>query len=243
MSTAIDTLPSVATLPNPAEAAFSLAQRQAKALASSELVPQAYRNNLPNVLLALEVANRIGATPFAVMQNLHLIQGRPSWSSSFLIATVNACGRFDPLRFEIEGDDPKAKTFRVRAYAKDKASGEVCRGAWITWAMADAEGWSKKTGSKWLTMPEQMFMYRAAAFWARLFAPEVSLGIQTAEEVTDVYATAHVVEVPAPTNQPGSIDALKTALLGDESSGTAADDKPLQVDPDTGEVLPPELQS
>jgi hypothetical protein len=51
--------------------------------------------------------------------------------------------------------------------------------------MVDAEGWSKKTGSKWLTMPEQMFMYRAAAFWSRVFAPEISLGMHTSDEVED----------------------------------------------------------
>ena len=31
-------------------------------------------------------------------------------------------------------------------------------------------------------MPEQMFMYRAAAFWQRIYAPELSLGMQTIDE-------------------------------------------------------------
>lgn len=194
------------------ESAFALAQRQAKALASSDLVPQAYKNNLPNTLLAMEVAARIGASPFAVMQNLYIVQGRPSWSSSFLIATVNASGRFEPLRFEVDGTDPHDKGYRVRAYAKDKASGEVCQGAWITWKMVDAEGWSKKSGSKWLTMPAQMFMYRAAGFWARVYAPEISLGIHTTEEVRDVWGGAEA----APAAVAGAFDgrALEASLTG-----------------------------
>lgn len=166
---------------------FEVAQREAKALASSDLVPAAYKNNVANTLLAMEVAQRVGASPLAVMQNLHIVQGRPSWGASFLIACVNSCGRFSPLRFETRGgDDASAKAYAVRAISTDKESGKDCTGSWVTWAMVDAEGWSKKAGSKWLTMPEQMFMYRAAAFWSRVFAPEISLGMHTSDEIEDV---------------------------------------------------------
>ena len=166
---------------------FETAQREAKALASSDLVPTAYKNNVANTLLAMEVANRVGASPLAVMQNLHIVQGRPSWSASFLIACVNSCGRFSPLRFETRGgDDASKKDYAVRAISTDKESGKDCTGSWVTWPMVEAEGWSKKSGSKWMTMPEQMFMYRAAAFWSRVFAPEISLGMHTSDEMEDV---------------------------------------------------------
>ena len=55
-----------------------------------------------------------------------------------------------------------------------------------TMQMAADEGWLNKPGSKWKTMPRQMMMYRAAAFFARAHCPEVLLGIQTVEEVQDV---------------------------------------------------------
>jgi hypothetical protein len=201
---------------------FNLRYRQAKALASSDLVPQAYRDKVPNVMLALDIADRVGAGVFAVMQNLHLIQGRPSWSSTFLIATVNHSKRFTPLRFEVDGgNDPTVKTYRVRAYATDIASKETCYGAWITWKMVDAEGWSKKTGSKWLTMPEQMFLYRAAAFWARIYAPEVSVGLHTVEETTDRFGHVDTLDHPG-TNTPESLAALKGQLLGHESADAIA---------------------
>ena len=61
--------------------------------------------------------------------------------------------------------------------------------------MVKAEGWDSKTGSKWKTMPEQMFKYRAAAFWQRAYAPEISMGLQTAEEAIDI----------APTPNPGTV--------------------------------------
>jgi hypothetical protein len=67
--------------------------------------------------------------------------------------------------------------------------------------MAKAEGWVSKNGSKWQTMPELMIRYRAAAFFGRLYAPEIMMGMQTMEEVIDVThqdvrATAAPEEVP-----------------------------------------------
>jgi len=52
--------------------------------------------------------------------------------------------------------------------------------------MAAAEGWATKAGSKWKTMPELMLRYRAAAFFGRLYAPDILMGMQTAEEAVDV---------------------------------------------------------
>lgn len=165
---------------------WSLLQRKAQALAASSLVPEIYQKNVPNVLIALDMADRLGANPLMVMQNLVIIHGKPTWSATFLIATVNQCGRFTPMRYETRGDDPRKPDFRCRAVARDIASGDVCEGEWIDWPMVDGEGWSKKSGSKWKTMPGQMFRYRAASFWARTFAPEVSMGIYTEDEAHDV---------------------------------------------------------
>lgn len=159
--------------------------RQAKVLAGSTIVPESYRNNVGNCFLALEMADRIKIPVMTVVQNLHLIQGRPSWGSSFLIGAVNACGRFSPLRFEEEGEEGKAG-WRCRAVATSREDGAVLPGTWITWEMVEAEGWSKKTGSKWKTMPGQMMKYRSAAFWARTYAPEISLGMLTSEEAEDI---------------------------------------------------------
>ena len=78
---------------------FETAQREAKALSSSDLVPQQYKGNVANTLVALEIAHRIGASPLMVMQNLHIIHGRPSWSSTFVIAAINGSGKFTALRF------------------------------------------------------------------------------------------------------------------------------------------------
>ena len=184
-------------------AAFDAAQRMARALCSSTLVPRDYQGQqgLANSLIALEIAARMRLSPLVVMQNMTPIHGRPTWSSKFLIATVNASGRFSPLRFVF---DDKEKPSRCHAVATDKATGEVLEGETITLELARKEGWwSRKDRngnetSKWQTMTGQMLRYRAAAWWANVYCPEIALGLITQEEALDIEAVAVREAEPAP---------------------------------------------
>lgn len=169
---------------------FEAAQRIATALAKSTMVPKAYQNNIPNCLVAMEMAGRIGSSVMAVMQNMVPIYGKPSWQSTFLIATVNASRKFkSSLKYKFEGE-PNTDSWGCRAWARD-LDGDICMGSLVTIKMAKDEGWYTRTAkdggvaSKWPNMPEQMLMYRAAAFWTRVYAPELSLGMHTVEEVED----------------------------------------------------------
>lgn len=177
---------------------FELVQRQAKLLATSTLVPKEFQGNMANCAIGLNIAKRLGADPFMVLQNIDVIHGRPSFRATFLIAMVNASGRFSPLQFKMEGE---GQTRSCIAFATTKDDGKRVEGPEITMAMAKAEGWSTKAGSKWLTMPELMLRYRAAAFFARIYAPDITLGMQTSEESADApaeprRASGRVVETP-----------------------------------------------
>lgn len=172
---------------------FEVAQRIAAALTRSTMVPEQYQlaknpNALSNCLVALNMANRMGADPLMVMQNLVVIHGRPSWSSQFLIATFNACKQFSGIRYEWSGTEG-ADDWGCRAYTREAATGERLQGTKVTIAMAKKEGWYQKSGSKWQSMPEQMMMYRAAAWFIRVTAPEVSMGLLTQEEAADIPPT------------------------------------------------------
>lgn len=167
-------------------AAFEDGQRIAKALSSADLVPAAYKNNIPNTMIALEMANRIGVSPFMVMQNLDIIKGKPSWSSTFIISALNSCGRFKPLRFRFEGTDKTSDDYGCRATAIDVETGEELVGPIVDWRMVKSEGWLNKSGSKWKTMPELMFHYRAASFFGRLYAPDILKGMHSVEEQVDI---------------------------------------------------------
>ena len=194
--------------------AFEDAQRIAKALASSTLIPTQFQGQqgFANCLVALEIANRMNISPFLAMQHLHVIHGRPSWSSSFIIAMVNGSGRFSPLRFEMSGEGDSLACYAV---ATDVKSEQELKGPTITMAMAKKEGWFSKNGSKWQTMPELMIRYRAAAFWGRLYASDLLLGIQSQEEVVDVElvnVSTNLDELNAKI-QPPAAEPVKTEVV------------------------------
>lgn len=194
-------------------AGFEALQRAARLLAASSLVPERYRgaDGLPNAVIALEMATRIGASPLMAMQHLYVVHGSPSWSAQFLIAAVNSSGRFSALRYETKGT-PGQDGYQIRAWAVERDTNERLNGAWVTWDMVRAEGWLSKNGSKWRTMPEQMGMYRAAAFWQRAYAPEISMGLRTKEELEDSIIDVTPVELPAqPAGEPGPAPAQDPA--------------------------------
>ncbi|WP_322073365.1 hypothetical protein [Burkholderia cepacia] len=230
---------------------FELMQRAANLLASSTLVPAAYRkviekldkygnvkesrenpNALANAVVALNMAQRMGADPLMVMQNLYIVEGRPSWSSQWIIAAVNGCGRFSPLRFDIkvlgektvervdtvwENGNRSNVTKRVPiidkvcvAWAIEKETGERIESPAVSIEMAVKEGWYTKNGSKWQTMDEVMLRYRTASFFGKLYAPELLMGLITVEEAADI------VDV----NPDGSYSVNRTTL--DEMRGGRA---------------------
>jgi len=181
-------------------AAFEMLQRQAKMFSSSSLVPKDFQGNIANCAIGINIAKRLGADPFMVLQNIDIIHGRPSFRATFLIAMVNAAGRFEPLQFRMEGDEGKPSRSCV-AWTKSKPDGTPLEGPKITLEMAKAEGWSTKNGSKWLTMPELMLRYRAAAFFARLYAPDITLGMMTADEAVDIQQERDVTPAIIPASK------------------------------------------
>lgn len=162
----------------------------AKYLASTDLVPAMYKKP-ENCLIALEFANRTGLSPLTVMQNLYVVNGKPSWSGQMCIALINGCKRFTPLEFEFDGK-PGEDNYGCFAYATRLDNGKTYYSDKITIGMAKKEGWYSKIDkygketSKWQTMPTQMAMYRAGAFFARVHCPDILLGLPTTEELYDV---------------------------------------------------------
>lgn len=166
---------------------FELAQRMSKMLSASSIVPNEFQNNIANCMIAMEIAGRLGASPTMVMQNLYIVHGKPGWSSQYIIAGINASGRFSPLEFEFTGD-AFTDNWGCRAVATSRETGRTLTSPLITIHMAKEEGWYQKKGSKWQTMPELMLRYRAGSFFGKLYAPDILLGMQTAEEQEDIVA-------------------------------------------------------
>lgn len=152
----------------------------AEELSKSDIIPKDFQKKPANCLIAVELANRLKASPFQVMQNMDVIYGRPSLRSSFIIGCINNSGKIKgSLKFD--GNDEKC-----RAWAIEKETGEKLMGPFVSLKMAEDEGWLTKNGSKWKTMPGLMMRYRAAAFFGRLYCPEILNGMLTDDEARDI---------------------------------------------------------
>ena len=195
----------------------------------SSLVPQQFQGeqNFGNAIIALEMAQRMNASPLMVMQNLYIVYGNPGWSSKFLIATFNQCGRFEAIKYKETGKKG-TDSQGVIAYTREKGSDEVIYGPEVTILIAKQEGWYDKKGSKWKTMPDQMLRYRAAAWLIRTTAPEISMGLQTTDEIIDVEGNVSDVMDDVTT----TIEHNANSVVLDVEPNT-----PTFVDDETGEVL------
>ena len=164
--------------------AFEALQRMSKMLATIDLLPAQYHNNMGNCAIALNMANRMNADVMMVAQNLYVVYGNPAWSSKFMIATFNQSGKYSSIHYKETGEK-NTDSWGCIAWAKELATGEVLEGPEVTIGIAKKEGWYNKNGSKWQTMPQQMLRYRAAAWFIRTTAPELSMGLQTVDELED----------------------------------------------------------
>lgn len=200
---------------------FEMQQRMAKMYSTSTIVPDTYKNNLGNCVIALDMAQRMKVNPLMVMQNLYIVHGNPAFSSKFLISCINASGRFSPLRYVFTGERGKDDWgCKVVAYEiGDKEKQHPLEGANITIGLAKSEGWFNKSGSKWKTMPEQMLRYRAAAFWQRAYCPEISMGFISAEEAREIEDVDYEDITPKTTHR-NKLAEMAATRMGIETEAT-----------------------
>jgi hypothetical protein len=171
--------------------ALNIISKLADRYASSSMVPETYKGRPDNCFVALELASRMDVSPVLVMQNLYIVQGKPSWAGQACKALIDGSGKFANSEYVMTGNKSDS-TWGCYLQAVSTKTGKLVKGTEITMKMAQDEGWINKNGSKWKTMPEQMLKYRAAAFFARTECPEVLMGFQTADEIEDVHGSAAV---------------------------------------------------
>lgn len=256
---------------------FQAMHHMAESLANSTIIPEAFRNTImvkdrydnqakkwlfrpeanpngvSNCIIALNMAQRLGADPMMIMQNLYLVDGRPSWSSQFIIAAINSSGRYSPLRFDITGGEEeieipyavtewvynrstnkkepvesdqvaRVRNYKCVAWVIEKATGERLESTPITMEMAVKEGWFQKNGSKWQSMPEQMLRYRAASFFGRIYAPDLLMGLRTQEE--EIESIIDITPEPTPQEAPQTLDSIKQNVVKEAPAVEAPAEKP-----------------
>lgn len=195
---------------------YKLLWSMAKMFSQTALAPEQFRgeDHVGDCAVAINMAQRMGADPMLLMQNMYVVYGNPAFSSKFLIATFNQCGRYSSIHYDMSGT-PGKDDYGCRAWAAELSTGERIEGPLVTIGIAKAEGWYGKKMSKWQTMPDQMLRYRAASWFIRTTAPELSMGLQTVEEIHDI-AEKDITPVAKPTTEISrnmaseTIDAPKT---------------------------------
>jgi len=157
--------------------------KMAEIYAGSSLVPDHFKNETGNCLIALQLAMRMQVDPFMLMQNMYVVNGRPGLEAKFAIAMCNTKGVFQGrIKFDLSGEGDSRQCM---AYAFDQDTGERVEET-VTFEIAKKEGWVDKKGSKWKTIPDLMLKYRSAMWLIRTTCPEVLMGMQSTDELNDI---------------------------------------------------------
>lgn len=163
---------------------FKTTQRMAQLLVASDTIPQSYKGKIADCVIAIDMANRMGVSPLVIMQNSQIVRGNFSWKGTACKAMIDGCGKYDDSYYVEVGERGK-DSWGYYLEAIDKR-GRVVKGCTVDIAMAKAEGWYQKDGSKWKTMPELMLKYRAAGFFFRTECASLAMGFLTSEEQEDI---------------------------------------------------------
>lgn len=148
-------------------------------LADSSIVPKDFQGKPGNVLVAVQWGAEIGLKPLQAMQNIAVINGRPSvWGDAVLALVQSSPACKDVIEFyEGQGDDYAAVCIAQRHGREDKKSR-------FSLQDAKAAGLLGKSGP-WAQYRDRMLKMRARAFALRDQFADVLKGMPIAEEVMD----------------------------------------------------------
>jgi hypothetical protein len=159
--------------PRTMEEAFILA----KAILQSGMAPRAFDSE-QKILIAVQMGAEVGLPPMAALQNIAVINGRPTiWGD----AVPGICqALMEDYKQEVVGSD-EHYGYRVTVKRKGRSEPVV---ATFTKAMATKAGLWGKAGP-WTQYPERMLLNRARTFAMRDAFPDRMRGLLTAEEAQD----------------------------------------------------------
>lgn len=160
-------------------------------MSKSSIVPKDYQGNPGNVLVAIQWGMELGLQPLQAMQNIAVINGRPSIWGDAMLAIVRGSGLLESIKEDIS---------ETGAVCTIKRCGEQAVSREFTIEDAKRAGLYGKQGP-WQQHPKRMMQMRARAFALRDVFPDVLRGVNIAEEARDMPAekdmgAAEVVDTP-----------------------------------------------
>jgi len=154
--------------------------RLSEIFAKSGLMPKGFEAP-EKVFVAITMGLEVGLYPTQAVQNICVINGRPSLWGDGMLAVIQASGLLEHFSETYEGKYPE-NDFKAVCIVKRKGGGTFRNEFSV--AMAKKAGLWSKTGP-WTQYPERMLKMRARAFTLRDGFADVLRGLRSAEEVMD----------------------------------------------------------
>jgi hypothetical protein len=151
-----------------------------KMAARSSMVPRDYLGKPENIVLAIQMGSEIGLAPMQSLQNISVINGRPSvWGDAML----GLCRQSPACKDVVEYFEGEGKGLTAVCVAKRAGAEPIER----RFSMDDADraGLASKPGT-WQQYPKRMLQMRARGFALRDAFPDVLRGLISTEEAQDI---------------------------------------------------------
>ena len=160
------------------------AMEYATIIANSAMVPKTYQGKAADILVAVQMGAELGLKPIQALQNIAVINGKPSVYGDALLALVQAHSSFEDIK---EWYDEKTNTAFCTVKRKNQTEHTV------SFSIEDAKkaGLWGKTGP-WTQYPKRMMQMRARGFALRDKFADALGGLITVEEAQDY----QVVDMP-----------------------------------------------
>lgn len=156
---------------------FEVAKRIARTLAASNLVPEAYRGRSNDCFVAINMGAEVGLEPFAAIQSIAVIDGKPCLYGDGLIGVVRASSKCEWIKETLD-----ETTMIATCEAKRKGDPNVVK---ATYSLKDAKLAGIDTKFNWKKHPKRMLQMRARAYCLRDAFPDLLKGLGVVEEMYD----------------------------------------------------------
>lgn len=173
----------VATIQRPAGFALQPrnldeAMQMAKMLSDSQMVPPNYKGKKEDTLVAMMMGSELGLNPIQALQNIAVINGRPSIYGDALVALVQNHPAFGGIE---EHFDDASMTATCTVHRK---GGSKHTQSFSQQDAATAKLWGK--AGPWSQYPKRMLQMRARGFALRSQFADALAGLITREEAEDM---------------------------------------------------------
>ena len=185
-------------------------------LANSSMVPRAYQGKPQDILVCVQWGMEMGLAPMQALQNIAVINGKPSVYGDALMALVQASAVCEDVEEFFEGEG----TPNPVAVCVAKRKGRTPVTAKFSVEDAKRAGlWAKQ--GPWSAYPKRMLQMRARGFALRDAFPDVLKGMITAEEAIDEQEDLSQIAKPIKVQYKNPLDMIAPAPMIEQTSNPA----------------------